>query len=378
MAWSYPTWQGVEAFKAPAPLRIGMFEIIRGIRQRAQALGVSVPQFYDASGNLTDITDADQLYGMRIGGEGEGFISDAPFAGNMSRINSAIEGFVENNYFSKETGESDAWTLAELEADIGVELHSPIVNGGSTQLMNAVNTNFWQGHQDALDRLIYTRARNYGDPQYGIYFRGTNSYNESPNQDPQDTLQEAWAERTKNAFEYNLPRISLPFFYATASWFLSSTFGGIYAVIVDESKKRFNASQMNPGATAPPFFPGTGTTMQGTITRANVFVSQSKTGQSDNQTTRTAYVNGHPVSFNTANDLPYPTTKVAISEASLERSFFVTVTMQSSPSSIPFNFIPIYPGGWSDGPVDCPGSVEISGQYVELFIDISSLLDDQA
>jgi hypothetical protein len=141
MAWSITTYAGTQGTGSPSGWRTAMFELCRAINEREDVTGgFTAQQFYKADGTQArHITMAD-LLGMAMVGE------DSYFKLNCERIMAWIKANCDS--YSETSGLSDAWTVANLEADVGAVafFDSPLRN---------THALFFQQCQDALDRLIY-------------------------------------------------------------------------------------------------------------------------------------------------------------------------------------------------------------------------------
>jgi hypothetical protein len=141
MAWSITTYAGTQGTGSPSGWRTAMFELCRAINEREDAMGgFTAQQFYKADGTQARHITMDDLLGMAMVGD------DSYFKLNCERIMAWIKTNCDS--FTETSGVSDAWTVANLEADVGAFafIDSPLRN---TQAL------FFQQCQDALDRLIY-------------------------------------------------------------------------------------------------------------------------------------------------------------------------------------------------------------------------------
>lgn len=142
MAWAIDTYTGLKAFGASGPLRVGMFEICRAINERQDCLALTKSTFYKADGSLAADIDVTDLLGMRTAGVNN------YFGLNCDRIMTAIKVLIP--YFTAASGISSVWTLATLEAAVGLGefLDRP------EKIQQAL---FFQQCQGALDLLIHAR-----------------------------------------------------------------------------------------------------------------------------------------------------------------------------------------------------------------------------
>jgi hypothetical protein len=151
MAWTITTYAGAPAHGVPSNLRIAMFEIIRGINERADALGnpfnytwwvtAASPNHLKASPTFDDLELLPCVGSLGSGTEG---INRA--YKNMALIIDRIKGQLNTARYRTTSGGSTVLTVAAVEASIGQALVYPIrVNDAA----------WWQGVKDALDLMIY-------------------------------------------------------------------------------------------------------------------------------------------------------------------------------------------------------------------------------
>lgn len=128
----------------PSNARIAMFELCRALHERQDALGYTKTPIIKADGTSGTSITMDDLQNIRCSGE------NSYAEQNLGAIRGAIIQMVGGTGYSRFTttsGGTTLYTKAQLETDIGFDLDS-----GPTRAQQA---SFWQGLQDAFDRLIY-------------------------------------------------------------------------------------------------------------------------------------------------------------------------------------------------------------------------------
>lgn len=155
MGWTHPTYEDLPALGQPSVYAVAMFELIRGIRERYEALGQTPPAiWYKADGDTTNNPTMDDLAGMQING------TASWFWWNMIRIHQYIGNLADE--FTITAGRGTTYTASTLRDAVGLPTIAP------TALDKWSDPRWWQGWQDALDLLIYGWQTNPGYTVSGV------------------------------------------------------------------------------------------------------------------------------------------------------------------------------------------------------------------
>lgn len=332
MAWTITTYAGQYAFGTSGALKVGMFELCRAINERETAMGVTQTSFYKADGTQDSDLLITDFVGMKL------FSNVNRFRDNCERIMARIKEMVNDGWFTEGTGRTDVWTLANLEADVGLGtfLDAP------RRLCDAL---FYQQCQNALDRLIYLRATANADVTMGQYAEGSNT-------DYPDSLYAsatlAWTNRTEVSFSDTVTQGTVRSCIWSATLYLSPSTGW-GAAITRLARVPFNYQKLTMGDGI-----GIGTsTITGTLTESHAILETLIDWPSS---TVSGTVDGEAVSFDAVDG-----EIVLVSSPTLTSNFTIDVVF-NEPSTIP---------DASDG------LYQFLLRSVELYVDIAAELTDQ-
>jgi len=150
MAWSIDTFAGLRASGSNPNWTLALFELCRALNERQTALGITKTQFIKNDGTYGSDLALSDLQGLKISGiqgDGGGLESTNWIVGNLDRISLGIKSLINSAFFTEGSGKTDAWTLANLYAEIGYDIpDSPV---------SAQDAAHWQGLRDALDLMIH-------------------------------------------------------------------------------------------------------------------------------------------------------------------------------------------------------------------------------
>lgn len=164
MGWTYPSYQDIQATGDPSVYRTAMFEIIRGINERNDALGSgSGSLFKKADGTLSQYITMADLDGMFL----PGAFSYLKY--NMQMIHFAIRSMASE--YTTTSGRSASYDATSICAAVGLPSVPP--SGGDKW----TDYRWWQGWQDALGLLIYGWSRNPDATETGLRKIGSQSSN---------------------------------------------------------------------------------------------------------------------------------------------------------------------------------------------------------
>lgn len=139
---------------SPSNARVALFELMRAVNEREAAVGMTETEFFKADGTEAANLVVGDLENIRVTGE------DSFAFQNLSRIRVAIIALIATGLFVEQDTWSDVWTKASMETEIGIDLDSDPQRPQDAQ--------FWQGIKDAIDRLCYIKVTKTMVPYSGL------------------------------------------------------------------------------------------------------------------------------------------------------------------------------------------------------------------
>lgn len=328
MAWTVPTYAGTYMGGLPSNARSAMFELCRAVNERQAALAITKTTFYKANGTLAvDLTMADLLNIRTTGTASYGFQ-------NLKKVRDAIISMVNAGYFTETSGLSDIWTKANLETAIGTDLDADPIRPQEAR--------YWQAMQDALDLLIYGYGQFPFAPDSQTVGRTTSgSESDRPT---------AWANRADTSG--GSASVSKSVF-----WGLSGTAGNYEAEIVDTAELNYRFDSFKAGGTGPE---GTALGVLAESWIGVISATVNPSGWVDGSLSVGLTVDGDAKATTISDTTLY---SVAGVSPSITEDFSILLDADAAPGTSPFNSL----GRWGWGVY-----------YIDLYIDLASVLADQA
>lgn len=147
MSWPTETLDGVDLFGGDGKAWLHAF--CQAVNEREGAIDIPKTEWILADGSEASDPVLSDFDGIRVHG------SNSPVRINFQRVQTAIKtmlggiGF-SGSFFTESSGYSTPWTVANMEADIGLGTFKT----GAFQFHDLV---YWSQLKEALDRMIYAR-----------------------------------------------------------------------------------------------------------------------------------------------------------------------------------------------------------------------------
>lgn len=148
MSWPTPTLSGVDLFGGEGKAWLHAF--CQAVNERQAALALTKTAWILADGSEASDPVLSDFGGIRVHG------TNSPVRLNFQRLQNAIKAMLNGpfhpipgqGYFTEISGYGDRWTVASIEADMGLGAFE----SGAFQFHNL---NYWEQLKGALDRMIY-------------------------------------------------------------------------------------------------------------------------------------------------------------------------------------------------------------------------------
>ncbi len=148
MSWPTPTLSGVDLFGGEGKAWLHAF--CQAVNERQAALALTKTAWILADGSEASDPILSDFDGIRVHG------TNSPVRLNFQRVQNAIKAMLNGpyhpipgqGYFTETSGYGDRWTVASIEADMGLGAFE----SGAFQFHNL---NYWEQLKGALDRMIY-------------------------------------------------------------------------------------------------------------------------------------------------------------------------------------------------------------------------------